>query len=78
MESYGRLCLKLWKDSMNKNNELYNKIDVNSDIIILKIDLEKFENDHPKQLKLFGDPSYNKESTIFTLEPIPSKYISIV
>ena len=39
--------------------------------------LEKFENDHQKQLKIFGDPSYNKESALFTLEPIPSKYISI-
>lgn len=77
MESYGRLCLRLWKDSINKNNELYNKIDINNDIIILKIDLEKFEHDHQKQLKIFGDPSYNKESALFTLEPIPSKYISI-
>ena len=77
MESYERLCLRLWKDSINKNNELYNKIDINNDIIILKIDLEKFENDHQKQLKIFGDPSYNKESALFTLEPIPSKYISI-
>ena len=35
--------------------------------------LEKFENDHQKQLKIFGDPSYNKESALFTLEPIRSK-----
>ena len=27
MESYGRLCLRLWKDSINKNHELYNKIE---------------------------------------------------
>ena len=75
MKSYGRLSLRLWEESINANHDLYNKIDVNKDIIILKIDLEKFEIDHQKQLKIFGDPSYNKESALFTLEPIPSKYI---
>ena len=78
LKSYGRLCLRLWKDSINPKHELYNKIDINSDIVILKIDLEQFEEDHQKQLKLFGDPSYNKESAMFTLEPIPTKYISKV
>lgn len=75
LKSYGRLSLRLWEESINANHDLYNKIDVNKDIIILKIDLEKFEIDHQKQLKIFGDPSYNKESALFTLEPIPSKYI---
>lgn len=77
LESYGRLCLRLWKDSITEKHNLYNKIN-ESDIMFLKIDLEKFEQDHQKQLKLFGDPAYNNESAIFTLEPIPTDYISEV
>ena len=61
--------------SNNKKHNLYNKIDIDKDIIILEIDLEKFEEDHQKQLRLFGDPAYNKKSAVFTLEPIPTKYI---
>ena len=44
-------------------------------MILLKVDLEKFEEDHKKQLKLFGDPAYNKKSAVFTQEAIPTKYI---
>ncbi len=76
IESYGRISLRLYKESMNDKHILYNKIDVNKDLILLEIDLEQFEKDHQKQLKLFGDPSYNKKSAVFTLEPIPTKYIS--
>lgn len=76
IESYGRISLRLYKESINNKHELYDKIDINKDLILLEIDLEQFENDHQKQLKLFGDPSYNKKSAVFTLEPIPIKYIS--
>ena len=76
IESYGRISLRLYKESINNKHELYDKIDINKDLILLEIDLEQFEKDHQKQLKLFGDPSYNKKSAVFTLEPIPTKYIS--
>ena len=76
IESYGRISLRLYKESINNKHELYDKIDINKDLVLLEINLEQFENDHQKQLKLFGDPSYNKKSAVFTLEPIPTKYIS--
>ena len=78
IESYGRISLRLWQESINDNNKhnLYDKIDINKDLVLLEINLENFENDHQKQLKLFGDPTYNKKSAVFTLEPIPTKYIS--
>lgn len=78
IESYGRISLRLWEESINDNNkhDLYDKIDINKDLVLLEINLENFENDHQKQLKLFGDPTYNKKSAVFTLEPIPTKYIS--
>ena len=76
---YGRISLRLYIESIdNVNHNLYNKIDINKDLIILEIDLEKFENDHKKQIKLFGDPAYNKKSAVFTYEPIPTKYIKII
>lgn len=77
IESYGRIFLRLWDMSISNNNkhDLYGKIDINNDNVLLEIDLEKFEEDHAKQLKLFGDPAYNKKSAVFTLEPIPTKYI---
>lgn len=77
IESYGRIALQLWNNeiSNNKNHNLYSKININNDLVLLEIDLEKFENDHQKQIKLFGDPAYNKKSAVFTLEPIPTKYI---
>ena len=75
--SYGRISLRLYDESINNNDKhnLYNKIDINKDLVLLEIDLEKFENDHKKQLKLFGDPAYNKKSAVFTQEVIPTKYI---
>ena len=78
IESYGRISLRLWQESINDNNkhDFYDKIDINKDLVLLEINLENFENDHQKQLKLFGDPTYNKKSAVFTLEPIPTKYIS--
>lgn len=77
IESYGRISLRLWNMSISNNSkhDLYGKIDINNDNVLLEIDLEKFEEDHAKQLKLFGDPAYNKKSAVFTLEPIPTKYI---
>ena len=66
------------KDNINKNHKLYNKIDLNNldkDLILLEIDLEQFEKDHNKKLKLYGDPAFNQKSAVFTLEPIPTKYI---
>lgn len=76
IESYGRISLRLYKDSINNNDKHnLNNLDIINDLILLKINLEKFENDHQKQLKLFGDPSYNKKSAVFTLEPIPTQYI---
>ena len=77
IESYGRITLRLYNDSIgnNVNHNLYNKIDIQQDLVILEIDLEKFEQDNQQQLKLFGDPSYNKKSAVFTEEPMPTKYI---
>ena len=45
------------------------------DIIILKINLKKFEQDNNEKIKLFGDSSHTSESAAFTLEPIKPKYI---
>lgn len=74
--SYGRIALRLYDESINsEKHALYNKIDVNKDLVLLEIDLEKFEIDHAKQLRLFGDPAYNKKSAVFTQEPIPTRYI---
>ena len=80
IEMFGHINLILYDQSISNNTKhnLYNKIDIKNDLVLLKIDLEKFEEDHQKQLKLFGDPSYNKKSAVFTLEPIPTKYITKV
>lgn len=82
--SYGHLSLMLWDASIKNNpkHHLYNKIDFNeidikNDIVVLEIDLKQFEEDHKKQLKLFGDPAYNKKSAVFTEEPIPTKYLQL-
>ena len=45
------------------------------DIIILKINLKKFEQDNNEKIKLFGDSSHTSVSAVFTLEPIKLKYI---
>ena len=77
IEMYGHISLYLWKDSIHNNDkhDLYNKIDIQKDLVLLKIDLKSFNEDHKKQLRLFGDPSYNKKAAVFTQEPIPTKYI---
>ena len=45
------------------------------DIIILKINFKKFEQDNNEKIKLFGDASHTSVSAVFTLEPIKLKYI---
>lgn len=76
---YGRLSLRMWNLSISsKKHKLYNKINVDKDSIILKIDLAKFKSDHNKALRIFGDPAYNKKSAVYTLETIPSWYISTI
>ncbi len=78
LKSFGRMNLLLYKKEIdnNKSHNLYNKININDDIIILDIDIEKFNREHDANMILYGDPSYNSNSAIFTLEPIPTKYIS--
>ena len=77
IEMFGHINLQLYNESIGNNSKhnLYNKIDIKNDLILLEIDLQKFEDDHQKQLKLFGDPAFNKKSAMFTLEPIPTNYI---
>lgn len=77
LKYFGRISLRLWKMSIDNNDKhnMHDIIDIDKDVVILKIDLKKFEEDHKKQMKLFGDPSYNKKSAVFTLESIPTKYI---
>lgn len=44
--------------------------------VLLKVDIETMRKDG-RDISLFGDPSFNKDNAIFTMEPIPFKYISI-
>lgn len=46
-------------------------------IDVLKIDTAQFAKDKGYKLKFFGDPSSNSNQMLFTLEPIPAKYISL-
>lgn len=71
----------LWNPNVNINTikafgRLQARLKNKEDFIILKIDLKKFNNDHSKNMKLFGDPEYTNKNALFTLENIPSKYIS--
>lgn len=81
IKAFGRISLYLWKDNIqnNKNHQLFNKIDpykLDDYLVLLKINLKKFNKDHKTNLKLYGDPAYNKyKSAVFTLENIPTKYI---
>ena len=84
IKAFGHLSLLIWYNEIQKNDKhnLYDKIDTNNldnDLVLLKIDLEKFNLDHKSNLKLYGDPAYNKyRSAVFTLENIPTKYIQQV
>ena len=81
MKAFGHFILRLWNDeniSKNPNHEYYNKIDnynLDKDLILLQIDLEQFNNDHGEKLILYGDPAFNNNGAVFTLENIPTKYI---
>ena len=44
--------------------------------ILLKIDIETMRKTG-RDISLFGDPAFNKSNAMFTMEPIPFKYISI-
>ena len=44
--------------------------------ILLKIDIEKMR-ETGRDISLFADPAFNKSNVMFTMEPIPFKYISI-
>lgn len=60
------------------NNSVHNR-DLD-DIIILKVNIvdknSSLDNNH--KIKFFGDPSYNINNAMFTLEPIETKYIETV
>lgn len=43
--------------------------------ILLKIDIETMRKTG-RDISLFGDPAFNKSNAMFTMEPIPFKYIS--
>ena len=44
--------------------------------ILLKIDIENMRK-RGRDISLFADPAFNKSNALFTMEPIPFKYISI-
>ena len=44
--------------------------------ILLKIDIENMRKTG-RDISLFADPAFNKSNAMFTMEPIPFKYISI-
>lgn len=44
--------------------------------ILLKVDIQSMRK-NGRDISLFGDPSFNKSNAMFTMEPIPFKYISI-
>lgn len=78
IKSFGHFIIRLMRNNINKNHKLYNEINNNSlddNLILLQIDLKQFEKDHKTKLKLYGDPAFNQKSAVFTLEPIPTKYI---
>ena len=44
--------------------------------ILLKVDIENMRK-HGRDISLFADPAFNTCNAMFTMEPIPFKYISI-
>lgn len=44
--------------------------------ILLKIDIQSMRK-NGRDISLFSDPAFNKSNAMFTMEPIPFKYISI-
>ena len=60
--------------NVNNKHDYHDKIDIN-DAVILRINLKEFEKDHRKRMKLFGDPQNTTKAAVFTMEPIPTKYI---
>lgn len=44
--------------------------------ILLKVDIENMRK-HGRDISLFADPAFNTSNAMFTMEPIPFKYISI-
>lgn len=44
--------------------------------ILLKVDIQSIRK-NGRDISLFGDPAFNKSNAMFTMEPIPFKYISI-
>ena len=48
---------------------------IDDDPVLLKIDMQSMRN-HGRDISLFGDPAFNKHNAMFTMEPIPFKYIS--
>ena len=49
---------------------------INDKPILLKIDIENMRKTG-RDISLFADPAFNKSNAMFTMEPIPFKYISI-
>ena len=49
---------------------------INDKPILLKVDIEKMR-ETGRDISLFADPAFNKSNVMFTMEPIPFKYISI-
>lgn len=79
MLQFGRLQVRLYKMLVIGDNNKHNLFDINNtDITILKIDLKQFNKDHNGNLKLFGDNANLDKFTVFTQEPIPTKYITAI
>ena len=45
--------------------------------VLMKIDIAKFNREHNSDLRFFEDPDCSGDCTIFTKEPIHTKYISL-
>ena len=49
---------------------------INDKPILLKVDIENMRK-HGRDISLFADPAFNTSNAMFTMEPIPVKYITI-
>ena len=74
LRMFGRLNLRIYRDNQPDKSKFKN-IDLNKDLVYLKIDLKKFEKKFNNKLKLYGDPLTSNNIAMFTVEAIPTDCI---
>ena len=71
---FGGLNLRIYRDNQPDKSKFKN-IDLDKDLVYLKIDLKKFEKKFNNKLKLYGDPLTSNNIAMFTVEAIPTDCI---